>query len=96
MAHIESIIQKIENRYDPEFDINPSGPRVTWAEAELAEAVKTLLARVVVLENELATMKKSGPTPRALDVGVCACENVDEANRGTWLVCGQCLKPRRQ
>ena len=36
------------------------------------------------------------PTPRALDVGVCACENVDEANRGTWLVCGQCLKPRRQ
>jgi len=59
MAHIESIIQKIENRYDPEFDINPSGPRVTWAEAELADAVKTLLARVVILEAELAAMKQS-------------------------------------
>jgi len=59
MAHIESIIQKIENRYNPEFDVIINGPRVTWAEAELAEAVKTLLARVVVLEAELAAMKQS-------------------------------------
>ncbi len=34
--------------------------------------------------------------PLTPDVGVCACENVGEANRGTWLVCMQCLKPRRR
>ena len=39
---------------------------------------------------------KSRLIPRVLDGGVCACENVDEDNRGTWLVCGQCLKPRCQ
>ncbi len=26
---------------------------------------------------------------------ICTCENVDDAHRGTWLVCGQCLKPRK-
>lgn len=26
---------------------------------------------------------------------VCTCENVDDAHRGTWLTCGQCLKPRK-
>jgi hypothetical protein len=54
MSNVEAIIQKIENRYDPEFDIIPDGPRVTWAEAELAEAIKSLLARIaasVAAEN---------------------------------------------
>lgn len=58
MRNIESIIQKIEGRYDPEFDLIPDGPRVTWAEAELAEAIKALLARIKVLEAELQSMKE--------------------------------------
>ena len=28
--------------------------------------------------------------------GVCTCANVDDDHRGTWLVCGVCLKPRRR
>lgn len=30
------------------------------------------------------------------DVGVCTCENVTDAHRGTWLICAACLKPRRR
>lgn len=59
MANVEGIIQKIEGRYNPEFDIIPDGPRVTWAEAELAEAIKSLLARIKVLEAELQSTKES-------------------------------------
>jgi len=59
MSKVEVIIQKIENRYDPEFDLIPDGPRVTWAEAELAEAIKSLLARIAALEAELQSMKAS-------------------------------------
>lgn len=45
--------QKILNRYDPENDTYPNGPRVTWAEFYLADAVK-LLADAV---DELAALK---------------------------------------
>lgn len=49
-----------------------------------------------ILANMLIEMVKTCLTQRAPDVGVYTCENVDEANRGAWLVCGQCLKPRRR
>jgi hypothetical protein len=51
---IESITQKIDSRYNPEFDVPQNGqPPVTWVEAELVEAVKLLLARIENLEARL-------------------------------------------
>ena len=55
------------------------------------EDADTIIARIEALQAEEA-VEQSVHT----DGGVCACEGVVDANRGTWLVCGQCLKPRRQ
>ena len=49
--NIESIIEGIENSYSAEFDCIPDGPRVTWAEMDLVEAIKILLARIEKLEE---------------------------------------------
>ena len=46
--------------------------------------------------QEYRAWRQAVEQPLAPDVGVCACENVGEANRGSWLVCMQCLKPRRR
>jgi cell division protein FtsB len=57
MSAIESAIEKIESRYDAEFDLIPDGPRVTWAEFELAYALKKLLARVEELEAQVERLQ---------------------------------------
>lgn len=57
MSAIESALSKIEGRYDPEFDIIPDGPRVTWAEAELVYAMRKLLARVEELEAQVERLQ---------------------------------------
>ena len=44
---------------------------------------------------ELRSELLSRLTQRVPDVEVCACKNVPEPHRGTWLICGVCLKPRR-
>lgn len=50
----------------------------------------------IVLSVNTREGEPDGETCMDFGGSVCTCENVDEANRGTWLVCGQCLKPRRQ
>ena len=54
---IETIVQKIEGRHNPEFDVIPDGPRVTWAEAELADAIKQLLIRIKDLEAQIERLQ---------------------------------------
>lgn len=62
----EAMIHRLEmilSRYDPDFDILPAGPAVTWAEHELADYlisvakyVSTLETRIAVLEADRAKM----------------------------------------
>ena len=47
------------------------------------------------LWDKLERMQRDCLTKRVPDVEVCACENVPESHKGTWLICGVCLKPRR-
>jgi hypothetical protein len=58
LSNLETII----NRHDPENDIIPGMDRRTsWAEAQLADAVKTLLGRVEELESEVQYLKEQNP-----------------------------------
>lgn len=49
----ERCLTKIEQRYDPENDLPRSQPPVTWAERDLAEAIRELIKAVEVLANKL-------------------------------------------
>lgn len=65
-------------------------------EKDFAELGYTIISRhESVTGNVVAYFDKNRPTQRAAD-GVCTCANVDDDHRGTWLVCGVCLKPRRR
>ena len=58
---IYAMLQRIRSRYDAEFDLIPNGPRVTWAEEDLADAVERLLHRVEELEAQVARLQEGGP-----------------------------------
>ena len=50
-------LDRIFSRYNGDFDINPDGPVVTWAEFELAHTVQKLIARVEALEAQIAAQQ---------------------------------------
>lgn len=58
MTAIQPILDKIQRHYDPEFDMIPNGPRVTWAESDLADAIATLLHRVEELEEQVTRLQE--------------------------------------
>ena len=49
-----------------------------------------------VLRNFVSWLNEQAAQQRVQTDGVCTCANVDDDHRGTWLVCGVCLKPRRR
>lgn len=51
------IIKRIEQEHDPDFDLTPGGPRVTWAERALAQAIRDLAAEVEALRAEVAELR---------------------------------------
>lgn len=55
---IEGRLDKIDNRYNPEFDCIKDGPRVTWAEAELSEAVRQLLYVITDLQKQITELRE--------------------------------------
>ena len=62
----DSRIQRIINQHDPENDVHYTGPRVTWAEAELASAVIELINELAVVKAQLASIRsKQTETARA-------------------------------
>jgi hypothetical protein len=65
------MLSQIESHYDPEFDMTPGGPRVTWAENDLYHALLALTARVEALEAENAKLKQSAKDAMALASGEC-------------------------
>lgn len=52
-AKIERILGEIERRYDPEKDLIPGGPDVTWVDAKLVDVIKGLSTRIDELEYEI-------------------------------------------
>ena len=46
-------MNRIERRYNPEVDLIPDGPLVTWAEFELMTAVNVLIFHVQELEERI-------------------------------------------
>jgi hypothetical protein len=53
MDRIRELIVKIRKSHNAEFDIRPGGPTVTWAEAELADALGDLLVKVEKIEYKV-------------------------------------------
>ena len=44
-------VQKIENRYNPEYDV-PIGTEVSWVEYELLQLILELEKRIIALEKK--------------------------------------------
>lgn len=61
MSQIRNITRKIAENCDPHYERSPDTP-VTWAEADLSEAVSMLIDRVEILEAQLAHCKKKDET----------------------------------
>ncbi|RMD98320.1 MAG: hypothetical protein D6816_16395 [Bacteroidetes bacterium] len=53
----QQLHQQLKQAYNPEYDTNPYGPRVTWVEMRLAETVAMLEKRVNELEAKLQTQE---------------------------------------
>jgi len=51
MDRIRELIVKIRKSHNAALDIIPGGPIVTWAEAELADALGDLLLRIENIER---------------------------------------------
>jgi SpoVK/Ycf46/Vps4 family AAA+-type ATPase len=49
ITNVKNILEHIEHRYNPENDVIPGAPDVTWADSELMDAVKYLVAEIEVL-----------------------------------------------
>jgi hypothetical protein len=46
-------LERIKQRYNPEFDLIPDGPPVPWATRELVTVIEELVVRVELLEAQL-------------------------------------------
>lgn len=51
---------RVADRYNPEYDLIPNAPSVTYADYALIEVVKELLERVDALEAQAAIKKARG------------------------------------
>ena len=49
----EQRLMEIERLYNPDHDLNPSGPAVNWVEMALVEIIKSLIQRITRLEAKL-------------------------------------------
>jgi hypothetical protein len=68
-------LHKIETDYDPDNDVRPNGPPVTWGEKALLDEVLRLMERVTVLETKtISQVDKSS-------VKVAQSINLDDAVR---------------
>ncbi len=66
ILRIERLTRKIQNRYDPEMDLNPLGLGVNWAEMDLAEAINELTQVVKMLGERIDQLEKGAITHRAI------------------------------
>ena len=61
LFRVKDELEKIERRYNGEFDLIPGGPSVTWAEYELkdqvsrlADVVSAMLEKMTEIDQQLA------------------------------------------
>jgi hypothetical protein len=57
---IEDRLAKIERRYNPERDLIPGGPDVTWCDAEMVGIIKHLVIVVEDLQDQIDAMASTG------------------------------------
>lgn len=53
---VTRIIESVERRYDPEHDVIPGGPSVTWADTQLLNIIKCLITEVEGLQEQIDMM----------------------------------------
>jgi len=53
MYRIHDSIQKIDSRYDGDYDLIAGSPDVTWADYEILKIVKNLIDIVAIMQKEL-------------------------------------------
>jgi hypothetical protein len=51
-------MDKIIRQYDPDNDVRSGGPTVTWAEHDLAVAVKLLAERLAAAESRIEFLER--------------------------------------
>jgi len=51
--NVNALIERVENRYNPENDTIPGAPSVTWADSQLLDIVKTLAMQVQDLQDQI-------------------------------------------
>lgn len=59
-------LRELEDQYDPEHDIAPGIPLVSWTDSQLIEIIKKLERRIAKLEKQLAA---PNPLDQALNEG---------------------------
>ena len=52
MDATRELIMRVRKMHNPEFDVNPGGPPVTWVEVQLVNAVGEILVRTEKVERE--------------------------------------------
>lgn len=52
------MIDKLSERYDPEFDLNPNDPPMTYVERQLLEIANMLAAECVILGTKVETLER--------------------------------------
>lgn len=55
MSYMTDELKRVERRYNPENDLIPNAPSVTYTDHVLIEVVKELLERIEKMENENAS-----------------------------------------
>ena len=50
-------INKINSRYNAEYDLDPNGPPVPWHVAELTQTVSELLNYIIQLEDRVSVLE---------------------------------------
>jgi hypothetical protein len=51
-------LERIKDEYNPEFDMIPGGPHITWAELTNAEAILTLLDELKGLQVRIEMLEQ--------------------------------------
>jgi len=52
------MIDKLSERYDPEFNLNPNGPPMTYVERQLLEIANMLAAECVTLGTKVEILER--------------------------------------
>ena len=56
--HLKTRLERIDQRYNPEWDIIPNQPPVTWTDKELLDILNNVLQMIDVLQDRIVQLEK--------------------------------------